>query len=334
MTLTDTIKSRFETEDISFKQLRWYDIEDLAEDIQMKLEKALTPEKLNEIFGENIKKGFYKNLGKFEDFLTEQVTSIDKHGLARYLRGIDLYVADSIELKGTLENTHSSKFYPSEKTINIIARVGDTFDRPHFDFIMASVNINMISRKVSIHNELFNYKPYKKYYLDDEGRDNRFVYVNYLVADFKDFLNFAPETIPLQKAKKYFEEYNDFKTELDFKTNELRLFVSNGKGDDGLWIAISDKEKEEAAQLYDEIREESCNEEITNDYGVFLTRENLVASDEAEIAYVKDLLERGERKIAIRFAGRECINEVEEILTKELETNEESKTNKKVKKRK
>lgn len=143
-------------------------------------------------------------------------------------------------------------------------------------------------------------------------------------------MSLTDKNIPIEKAEKYFKEYNDFKTELDFKTSELRLFVSNGKGDDGLWIAISDKEIKEAAQFYDEI----IGEEMAGDYYSFLIQKNFEPSDEAEIAYVKDLLERGERKIAIRFAGRECVNEVEEILTKELEANEESETNKKARKQK
>lgn len=124
----------------------------------------------------------------------------------------------------------------------------------------------------------------------------------------------------IEKAQKFLNEnYN-----VDMNENG-RILIS-GKGGDGLWIRPDSEQIDEFAELYDEQQREALNDEIAKDYLSFLTREDIEASEEAEKAYAKDLLERGERKVAILFLGREAIKEIESEMKQQeqnLEQNDE-----------
>lgn len=130
-------------------------------------------------------------------------------------------------------------------------------------------------------------------------------------AKIKDFSKEALlDTDIISYAQKYYE-MNGFKTSKEFTSN-LELFISNGKGDDGIWVEVSEDEILDRAIDY----HNSISERIADEYAHF--EMDKPASDEQEEKFVIHSLQNGTPKEELGiWLG---YNRVDEIIEKHKET--------------
>ena len=111
-------------------------------------------------------------------------------------------------------------------------------------------------------------------------------------------------------AQKYYE-MNGFKTQKGFGSN-LQLFVSNGKGDDGVWVEVSTDEMIEKARDYCDL----ISERIAEQYAHFEMDEP--ASEEQEEKFVIYSLQNGTPREELEIWLGD--DRIDEIIEKHKET--------------
>lgn len=118
------------------------------------------------------------------------------------------------------------------------------------------------------------------------------------------------DTDIISYAKKYYE-MSGFKTQKGFGST-LELFVSNGKGDDGVWVEVSEDEILNRVTDYFNL----ISERIADEYAHF--EMDKPASDEQEEKFVIHSLQNGTPKEELGiWLG---YNRVDEIIEKHKET--------------
>lgn len=116
----------------------------------------------------------------------------------------------------------------------------------------------------------------------------------------------------LESAKSWYSEMQNIKADSFDNGKTLSLFVSNGKGDDGLWIQISKEQVFEAADMYHQAK----MEQISDEYAHF--EMDKPASAEQEIAFAKHLLENDrEQDARMWICDDELVDNIKEKLKDE-----------------